>query len=64
MFNTATEVNLMHLSMGGAMVNWKVFEDLHVGLEQDTGRKILNVGSCIVCIQCMECFETVWLLAC
>ena len=27
-------------------MNWKVFEDLQVGLEQHTGRKMLNVGSC------------------
>ncbi len=27
-------------------MNWKVFEDLQVGLEQDPGRKMLNVGSC------------------
>ena len=37
-FNKATEVNLMHLSMGGAMVNWKVFEDLQVGLETQEER--------------------------
>ena len=27
-------------------MNWKVVEDLQLGLEQDTGRKMLIVGSC------------------
>lgn len=38
--------NLVQLSMDGPSINWKLFENLQVDIEQDTGKKILNGGSC------------------
>lgn len=38
--------NLIQLSMDGPNVNWKTFSLAQRNIEQQTGRKLLNVGSC------------------
>ena len=38
--------NLIQLSMDGPNVNWKVFSLAQQNIEKQTGRKMLNVGSC------------------
>lgn len=38
--------NLIQLSMDGPNVNWKLFSMAQQNIKQQTGKKILNVGSC------------------
>ncbi|XP_013856113.1 uncharacterized protein LOC106511946 [Austrofundulus limnaeus] len=38
--------NLIQLSMDGPNVNWKLFSIVQQHIEEQTGRKMLNVGSC------------------
>lgn len=37
---------IFQLSMDGAAVNWKVYDMLTENIEQETGSKLLNIGSC------------------
>lgn len=37
---------ILKLSMDGPAVNWKVYDMLTENTEQETGSKLLNVGSC------------------
>ncbi|KAL2102125.1 hypothetical protein ACEWY4_001293 [Coilia grayii] len=37
---------ILQLSMDGPAVNWKVYDMLTESIEQETGSKLLNIGSC------------------
>ena len=44
--NVFNKANLMQLIMDGPTIKWKLFQNLQVNMEYDTGRKMVNVGLC------------------
>ena len=38
--------NVVQLGMDGLSVNWKLFRDIQADVQHETGKKMVNVGSC------------------
>ena len=41
-----SKMRIVQIGMDGPNVNWKLFEDLQKELQSETGKQMLNVGSC------------------
>ena len=38
--------NILQIGMDGPTVNWKLYKDLQADLQCETGKQMLNIGSC------------------